>query len=62
MLMSQAIWYVETPFQAGPVFGSMDRWKGMGILFDSFDNNSKRDNPYISLFVNDGTIAFNHAT
>jgi len=62
LLSLQAIWFTETPFQAGPVFGSVDKWKGMGILFDSFDNNGRRDNPYISLFINDGTIAFDHAT
>lgn len=25
----------------GPVFGAADRWNGVGIFFDSFDNDGK---------------------
>ncbi len=37
------------------VFGSSDRWNGLGIFFDSFDNDNKHNNPYIMAMVNDGT-------
>ncbi|KAL0268079.1 UNVERIFIED_CONTAM: hypothetical protein PYX00_010151 [Menopon gallinae] len=44
-----------------PVFGSSDRWTGLGVIFDSFDNDNKHNNPYIMAVVNDGTKAFDHA-
>lgn len=25
----------------GPVFGAADKWNGVGIFFDSFDNDGK---------------------
>lgn len=59
--MSQVLWYVEKPNQPGPVFGYADQWKGMGLFFDSFDNDNKNNNPYISVIVNDGTINYDHA-
>ena len=37
------------------VFGSSDMWNGLGIFFDSFDNDNKHNNPYIMAMVNDGT-------
>jgi lectin, mannose-binding 1 len=42
------------------VFGSSDKWTGLGVFFDSFDNDNKHNNPYISAVVNDGTKAFDH--
>ncbi|XP_076820531.1 protein ERGIC-53-like isoform X1 [Clavelina lepadiformis] len=57
-----AVWFVETPSHGGPVFGSMDMWKGMGLFFDSFDNDGKRNNPYVTLIVNDGTMSYSHST
>lgn len=38
---SQAIWYTEHQGLEGPVFGSADMWNGVGIFFDSFDNDGK---------------------
>jgi len=55
-----ALWYTATPGVEGPVFGSSDKWNGLGLFFDSFDNDNKRNNPYISLMVNDGTKPFDH--
>lgn len=37
----QAIWYTENQGLEGPVFGSADMWNGVGIFFDSFDNDGK---------------------
>jgi mannose-binding lectin 1 len=34
----------------------------MGLMFDSFDNDGQRNNPYISVMVNDGTRSYNHQT
>ncbi|RZF40141.1 hypothetical protein LSTR_LSTR010093 [Laodelphax striatellus] len=57
-----AFWYTEDKGDYnGEVFGSSDKWKGLGIFFDSFDNDNKHNNPYIMGVVNDGTMAFDHA-
>lgn len=38
----QAFWYtMESEGMTGPVFGSRDNWKGLGVFFDSFDNDAK---------------------
>lgn len=37
----QAIWYTENQGLEGPVFGAADMWNGVGIFFDSFDNDGK---------------------
>ena len=41
MSVSQAIWFTENEGKTGPVFGSSDRWNGLGLLFDSFDNDGQ---------------------
>lgn len=55
-----AFWYTATKGFEGPVFGSSDRWNGLGLFFDSFDNDNKHNNPYIMAMVNDGTKAYDH--
>ena len=59
-----AIWYTTdgAPSQQEhlPIFGSRDKWNGLGIMLDSFDNNSKGDNPVIMVFNNDGTKTYDH--
>ena len=40
-MLSQAIWYTEQPGTEGHVFGSNDQWKGLGVFFDSFDNDGQ---------------------
>ncbi|KAK3587680.1 hypothetical protein CHS0354_042464 [Potamilus streckersoni] len=55
-----AIWFTESKGIDGPVFGSNDYWKGLAVIFDSFDNDAQHNNPYISAFVNDGTHTFEH--
>ena len=59
-----AIWYTVdgAPAENGDkrIYGSRDRWQGLGILLDSFDNNNQQDNPYIMAFFNDGTKMYNH--
>ena len=55
-----AFWFTTTKGFEGPVFGSSDRWNGLGIFFDSFDNDNKHNNPYIMSMVNDGTKVYDH--
>ena len=33
---------------------------GLGLFFDSFDNDNKHNNPYIMAMTNDGTKLFDH--
>jgi hypothetical protein len=30
-----AFWYAAEPHQDGPIFGSKDKWRGLGVWFDS---------------------------
>ncbi|KAI1722185.1 legume-like lectin family domain-containing protein [Ditylenchus destructor] len=57
-----AVWYTHLQGTTGPVFGANDYWTGMGLLLDSFDNDGQKNNPYISLMINDGTRSFDHQT
>lgn len=59
-LPQQALWFTDKPGVEGPVFGSSDQWNGLGVFFDSFDNDNKRNNPYIMAMVNDGTKIYDH--
>ncbi|XP_077993301.1 protein ERGIC-53-like [Glandiceps talaboti] len=55
-----AFWYRVDKGQSGPVYGSTDRWNGLGVFFDSFDNDNQRNNPYILSMVNDGMKSYDH--
>ncbi|XP_045483066.1 protein ERGIC-53 isoform X1 [Harmonia axyridis] len=56
-----AFWFTQSKgAYDGEVFGSSDRWVGLGLFFDSFDNDNKHNNPYIMAVVNDGTKNFDH--
>lgn len=54
-----AFWYSLDPKVEGPVYGSKDEWTGLGIFFDTFDNDNNRDNPQIYAALNDGSWKFN---
>jgi mannose-binding lectin 1 len=48
-----AFWYVDEPHKgtkAGPLMGMRRRFKGIGMVFDSYDNDNMRDNP-VGLFI-----------
>jgi len=56
-----AFWYTtEKGDYNGEVFGASDRWNGLGLFFDSFDNDNKHNNPYIMAVINDGNRKFDH--
>lgn len=57
-----ALWFTQSRGIEGDVFGSSDQWTGLGVFFDSFDNDGLQNNPYIMLMVNDGTKNFHHQT
>lgn len=35
------MWFTTTQGLDGPVYGAADKWNGVGIFFDSFDNDGK---------------------
>ncbi|XP_036613661.1 protein ERGIC-53 [Trichosurus vulpecula] len=55
-----AIWYTENQGLEGPVFGAADNWNGVGIFFDSFDNDGKKNNPAVVIIGNNGQIQYDH--
>jgi len=55
-------WYTSNIMQPGILFGSEERYEGFGLLFDSYDDDGKNDNPIIMGWINDGTKVFNHDT
>jgi len=55
-------WYTTSVMKPGILFGSDERYEGFGLLFDSYDDDGKNDNPIIMGWINDGTKVFNHDT
>ncbi|KAF9183535.1 hypothetical protein BGZ51_003990 [Haplosporangium sp. Z 767] len=53
-----AFWYTEERAVDGPVFGSKDKWKGLGVFLDTSDPANQRTHPAIYGFMNDGTTPF----
>ncbi|KAJ4460382.1 putative Protein ERGIC-53 [Paratrimastix pyriformis] len=55
-----AFWYAQTPEITGPIYGNADKWLGLGVIFDTYDNDRKNNNPYVLAMLNDGTINYDH--
>ncbi len=55
-----AFWYTRDRMQMGRVFGSKDQFVGLGVFFDTYDNNGFGDHPYILAMLNDGTKTYDH--
>ncbi|XP_070599600.1 protein ERGIC-53 [Erythrolamprus reginae] len=55
-----AVWYTEGQGLDGPVFGAADNWNGVGIFFDSFDNDAKKNNPAVIVVGNNGKLNYDH--
>eukprot|EP00049_Salpingoeca_infusionum_P000599 m.41150 g.41150 ORF g.41150 m.41150 type:complete len:364 (-) comp10521_c0_seq3:293-1384(-) len=57
-----AFWYTRERNQLGEVFGSRDKFTGLGIFFDTYSNRQlhHRTGAYISAMVNDGTLEYDH--
>ncbi|XP_059845643.1 protein ERGIC-53 isoform X2 [Hypanus sabinus] len=55
-----AVWYTAGQGLDGPVFGAADSWNGLGIFFDSFDNDGKKNNPVILVIGNNGNQLYDH--
>ncbi|KAK6494384.1 protein ERGIC-53-like [Huso huso] len=55
-----AIWFTSDQGLEGPVFGAADSWNGLGIFFDSFDNDAKKNNPAVLIVGNNGKLVYDH--
>ncbi|XP_004601758.2 protein ERGIC-53 isoform X1 [Sorex araneus] len=55
-----ALWYTASQGLDGPVFGAADMWNGVGVFFDSFDNDGKKNNPAIVIIGNNGQFHYDH--
>ncbi|XP_034048317.1 protein ERGIC-53 [Thalassophryne amazonica] len=55
-----AVWYTVEQGLDGPVYGAADKWTGLGIFFDSFDNDGKKNNPAIIVVGNNGNLVYDH--
>ncbi|XP_062410607.1 protein ERGIC-53 [Sardina pilchardus] len=55
-----AMWFTTGQGLTGPVYGAADQWNGVGIFFDSFDNDGKKNNPAIVIVGNNGNLVYDH--
>ncbi|CAO3674586.1 unnamed protein product [Rhizopus stolonifer] len=55
-----AMFLTKQRMTPGPVFGSTDRFNGLGIFFDSYDNERAHRHtfPYVMAMLNDGTQSY----
>ncbi|KAF8475979.1 putative lectin family integral membrane protein [Kalaharituber pfeilii] len=57
-----ALWVTKQRAQGGPVFGSKDKFEGLGVFFDTYKNNRPGTVfPYVMAMLGDGQTSYNHA-
>lgn len=54
------VWFTSEQGLDGPVYGASDQWNGVGVFFDSFDNDGKKNNPAIIVVGNNGKLVYDH--
>lgn len=56
-----AIWYTKQRMEPGPVFGSRDKFMGLGLFLDTYKNGPQAVTfPFITGMINNGSIAYDH--
>ncbi|XP_069078238.1 protein ERGIC-53-like isoform X2 [Pleurodeles waltl] len=55
-----AVWYTRQRGETGSVYGASDLWDGVGIFFDTFDNDDRKNNPIILVVGNNGKLVYDH--
>lgn len=53
-----ALWYVKEGHGMGPALGAPDRWTGLGIFVDTYDDDHQGNNPAIYAILNDGNMEY----
>jgi len=57
-----AMWVTKDRATPGPVFGSKDRFEGLGIFFDTYKNNRPGTVfPYVMAMLGDGQTSYDQA-
>ncbi|KAH8705726.1 putative lectin family integral membrane protein [Talaromyces proteolyticus] len=57
-----ALWLTKQRAIPGPVFGSADKFEGLGIFFDTYKNNRPGTSfPYVMAMLGDGQTAYDQA-
>ncbi|KAL0085599.1 legume-like lectin family-domain-containing protein [Phycomyces blakesleeanus] len=58
-----AMWLTKQRAVTGPVFGSVDFFNGLGIFFDSYDNERahRHSFPYVRSMLNDGSKSYDNS-
>ncbi|KAJ8661879.1 hypothetical protein O0I10_002210 [Lichtheimia ornata] len=57
-----AMWLTKQRSTPGPVFGSVDNFEGLGVFFDTYDNERAHRHtfPYISAMLGDGMKSYDN--
>ncbi|XP_077376844.1 lectin, mannose-binding 2-like b [Festucalex cinctus] len=57
-----AIWLTKERMQDGPVFGSRNKFTGLGVFVDTYPNSVKNDRvfPYVSVMLGNGALSYEH--
>lgn len=56
------MWLTKQRATPGPVFGSTDRFEGLGIFFDTYKNNRPGTVfPYVMAMMGDGQMTYDKA-
>ena len=56
-----AFWYAKDTGVPGSIHGNQDRWTGLGVFFDTYDNDDKRHahkHPFAHPVANDGSLTY----
>lgn len=58
-----AVWVTKSRVEPGPVFGSRDRFEGLGIFFDTYKNSASTEKyfPIITAMLGDGKTPYDTA-
>lgn len=57
-----AMWLTKQRGISGPVFGSTDKFEGLGIFFDTYKNNRPGVQfPYVMAMLGDGQTTYDQA-
>ena len=58
-----ALWITKQRASPGPVFGSVDKFEGLGIFFDTYKNNRPGVIfPYVMAMLGDGQASYDKGT
>ncbi|KAL0479169.1 hypothetical protein AKO1_007992, partial [Acrasis kona] len=49
-----AFWYAKETQKTGGLFGNIDEFDGLGVVFDTYDNNANGDNPAVVAIIGHG--------